>query len=164
MAKRQPQPQPQWQYAFEGRIVQHDLGNYRYSVIFLPEDLNSQEPFSHNKRLRFKGIIGAHPVSAAWQPVRGRLYCMLSKALLAKTRYRPGDLALVRFNLESLDAVDLPEILQVALADDKKLAAAWKTLTAGKQRGYAHMLRIAKRPETQIKRLVELRAQLLNSP
>ncbi len=59
-------------HAFEGRIVHHDVGTYRYTVVFLPTEIAAALPLAEHPRLRFTGEIGDVPLSGAWQPVRGR--------------------------------------------------------------------------------------------
>jgi hypothetical protein len=61
-------------FSFEGEVVHHDVGTYRYTVIFLPADIAGQLPFAEHPRLRVTGEVAEIPFSGAWQPVRGRWY------------------------------------------------------------------------------------------
>ncbi len=149
-----------WEYSFEGRIVHHLVGTYRYTVVFLPSSLADELPFVRSPRLRFRGVIGGVAFHGAWQPVRGRWYCMLSKKVVQRSGYRVSELALVRFNLEDSEKVELPEVLEEALAENPKALAAWKLLSVGKRRGHAYHLASAKKTETISRRLQELIALL----
>lgn len=64
-------------YAFTGLIEHHDLGTYRYTVLWLPEEVAAELPFSDQSRLRISGELNDHPITGAWQPCRGRRYFML---------------------------------------------------------------------------------------
>jgi hypothetical protein len=80
---------PRWQYGFEGRIVVRDYDRYRYTVVYLPDEIANELPFEESSRLRFHGVIGASPIAAAWQPAVGRRwYCILSKRTLRASGYR----------------------------------------------------------------------------
>jgi hypothetical protein len=70
-----------YSHAFEGRIEHHDVGTYRYTVVFLPRELALSLPLEEHPRLRVSGEVAEVPFSGAWQPVRGRWYLMLSKPL-----------------------------------------------------------------------------------
>lgn len=147
-------------HGFEGQIVHHNVGTYRYTVIFLPPELVAELPLDRHPRLRASGEIGEIPFSGAWQPVRGRWYLMLSKPLLKDGGYRVGDWVEVRFRVEDQDSVEMPETLQRALDADETLNTAWQSLSAGKQRGWAHRVASAKTEPTRQKRLDEVLAAL----
>ncbi len=143
-------------HAFETRIVHHDVGTYRYTVVFLDPDLAARLPFDRHPRLRFSGEIGEAPFAGAWQPVRGRWYAMLSKGVLKAAGLSVGDLVEVRFRIEDPDHVEVPDALARALARDAAAGAAFAALSAGKRRGLAHMVLSAKTPETERKRVAEV--------
>lgn len=149
-----------WQYSFESRIVHHMVGTYRYTVVFLPAALAEELPFDKSRKLRFRGLIGAAPFHGAWQPVRGRWYCMLSKKVIARSGYDLAEMAIVRFNIESSDMVSIPELLQSALNANHQAKCAWQSMSAGKQRGLSYQIYSAKRPETQAKRLQQVLSAL----
>jgi uncharacterized protein YdeI (YjbR/CyaY-like superfamily) len=85
---------------------------------------------------------------------------MLSKRVIARSGYGLAEMAIVRFNIESPDAVAIPDVLQVALNARPQATASWNRLTPGKQRGLAHQISSAKRPVTIAKRLTQVLAVL----
>ena len=143
-------------HQFEGVVEHHFVSTYRYTVVFLPAGLAAELPFDKHPRLRASGEINDVPFSAAWQPVRGRWYMMLSKRLLRDAELSVGDPADVRFRVEDADSVDVPVALADALAANATAGAAWAGLSAGKRRGFAHLVSSAKTAPTQQKRLAEV--------
>lgn len=147
-------------FGFEGQIVHHNVGTYRYTVIFLPAELAAELPFDRHPRLRASGEVGEVPFSGAWQPVRGRWYLMLSKRLQKDGDYGVGDWVEVRFRVEDQDSVEMPDLLQRALDADEKLSGVWRALSAGKKRGLAYRIASAKTEPTRQKRLDAVLAAL----
>jgi hypothetical protein len=143
-------------HEFEGVVERHVVGTLRYTVVFLPAEIAASLPFDGSPRLRASGEVNDVPFSAAWQPVRGRWYMMLSKGLLRDAELSVGARAAVRFRVEDPDSVDVPEALADALAANAAAATAWAGLTAGKRRGFAHLVNAAKTAPTQQKRLAEV--------
>lgn len=143
-------------HQFEGVVEHHFVGTLRYTVIFLPAELASELPFSKHPRLRASGEINDVPFSAAWQPVRGRWYMMLSKGPLRDAELSVGDRADVRFRVEDPDSVEVPIALTDALVANASAGAAWARLSAGKRRGFAHLVSSAKTAPTQQRRLAEV--------
>jgi hypothetical protein len=143
-------------HAFEGVVEHHFVGTLRYTVVFLPAELAAALPFDEHPRLRVSGEVNDVPFSAAWQPVRGRWYMMLSKTLLRDAELSVGGRAEVRFRVEDPDSVNVPEALADALAANASAEATWTELSAGKRRGFAHLVSSAKTARTQQKRLEEV--------
>ena len=141
-------------HEFEARVVRHDVGTYRYTVVFLPEAMAAALRLAG--RPRISGEVNDVPFSGAWQPVRGRWYVMLSKELVRDAALKLGDLAPVRFRLEPEDQVEVPEALRLALAADPTLEAAWTALRPGVRRGLAHRVGSAKQSATVARRLEEV--------
>jgi hypothetical protein len=144
------------EFAFEARIVAHQIGRAHYSVIFLPERYAGHPPFEKSTRLRMRGHVGHIALSAAWQPLRGRWFVMLSKRLMQQSGYRIGDTAMLRFQIEADTVVNLPWELSDALNKAPRLHSKWKKLTPGAQRAFAHRIASARREETRQKRLTEV--------
>ena len=142
-------------HAFETHIVAHNVGKYRYSVVFLDPAIAALLPFAAHPQLRFEGEINDYPFAAAWQPSKGRHYAMLSKTLLRETGLAIGDRVEVRFRVADQDAVDVPEELADALAEDAALAAIWDGLTAGRRRGFAIWIGDAKAAAVRARRLAQ---------
>ncbi|MEM6617278.1 MAG: YdeI/OmpD-associated family protein [Pseudomonadota bacterium] len=140
-------------HVFETQIVRHDVGSYAYTVVFLDPDIAPQLPFDQHSRLRMSGEINDIPFEAAWQPVRGRYYAMLSKPVLKAGDLALGDWVEVRFRLEDQEAVDVPADLRHALSADIEARDAFDALTAGKRRGLSIWIDSAKRAPTRAKRI-----------
>lgn len=147
-------------FSFEGEIVNHDVGTYRYTVIFLPGDVAKQLPFAEHPRLRVTGEVAEVPFSGAWQPVRGRWYLMLGKKLLKDAGLVLGDRAEVRFAVDDQNAVDTPSALLRALEQDAAASAAWEALSPGKRRALSHRILGARTAPTQRRRLQDVLAHL----
>ncbi len=143
-------------YQFEAVIEPHDLGTYRYTVVFLAEDLAAELPLAEHPRLRISGEINDHPIAGAWQPSRGRWYLMLSKPLLRATGLDIGMTAEVRFRLEPQDQVELPASLVRALIGNPLAEARFQELTPGKQRALTYRILSAKTAATEARRVAEV--------
>ncbi len=140
-------------HSFEARVARHDVGTYRYTVVFVPEDLAAS--LALRGRVRISGELNDVPFSGAWQPAHGRWFLMLSKTLLRDAGVRPGSVVELRFRLERADAVDVPPALRDALSRDAAADAAWRALRPGQQRGLAHRIASAKAPATVARRVAE---------
>jgi hypothetical protein len=139
---------------FEARIVDAGLDGYRMTVIYLPDRL--VEELQVRGKLRCKGKIGAARFAGAWMPSRGRWYLMVSRALLERSGYRAGDLAMVWFEVTPDDEVDVPEELAAALKAKKSLEKKWQALRPGTQRSFAYRVSSAKTLATRLRRVAEV--------
>jgi hypothetical protein len=151
-------------FSFEASVERHIVGKYTYTVVFLDPSLEGELPFAEHPKLRFDGEINDHPISAAWQPVRGRHFAMLSKTLLKETGLTVGDRVEVRFRVADQEAVDMPAEIMAALAADDWFSALWQAMTAGRRRAFCHMVGDAKSPEVRARRMATLLAALAENP
>ncbi|MBC7988842.1 MAG: YdeI/OmpD-associated family protein [Luteimonas sp.] len=147
-------------HEFDAQVVHHDVGTYRYTVVFLPPEIATALPLQQHPRLRASGEVGEVPFTGAWQPVRGRWYLMLSKELLRDADAAIGACVRVRFRVEHQAAVEVPDQLARALAADGMANLAWSQLSAGKKRGLAYRVLSAKTKSTVQRRLLEVMARL----
>jgi hypothetical protein len=122
-------------------------------AIYLPSSLEDELPLKEHPRLRIRGVIGNAEFMGAWQPTGGGWYLMVSKALLRRSGYRLGELAMVRFRIDDQDAVDVPEPLREALDANRAAKRLWDKATPGKRRGLAYYVASAKLPATVEKRI-----------
>ena len=143
-------------YRFEAMVEPHDLGTYRYTVVFLAEDLGPELPFAQHPRVRISGEINDYPMAGAWQPSRGRWYLMLSKPLLRATGLDIGMMAEVRFRIEPQDEVELPASLVRALSENAVVEARFVALTPGKQRALSYRILSAKISATEARRVADV--------
>lgn len=144
-------------HSFETTIALHPVGRYHYTVVYLPDALAATLPFAQSARLRIEADVSGVAVKGAWQPAGGRWYLMLPKAGLRHAGLAIGSAVEVAFRLLPQDDVDLPPELATLLRQDGAFARAWQALSAGKQRGLAHLLASARKPETRAARLAQLR-------
>ncbi|MEO1045257.1 MAG: YdeI/OmpD-associated family protein [Pseudomonadota bacterium] len=149
-------------HIFTATVVHHDVGSekYRYSVVFVPEDIKSGLPLSDFPKLRITGEVEDFPIEAALTPVRGQHYILLSRKLLTSIRKSLGDEVTVRFRIADQDAVDVPHSLESALAKAPAVKALWDDASPGKRRALAYMIASAKREATQNKRIEKVFAIL----
>jgi hypothetical protein len=152
---------PWFTHRFDTVIALHDVGAYHYTVVHLPPDIAAGLPFHTSSRLRVEADVSGLPVKGAWQPAGGRWYLMLPRVPLRQAGLGVGSAVEVAFRLLPQDDVDLPEELKALLREEPAVQAAWKALTPGKQRGLAHMIATARRPETRLARLRQVRGVVL---
>ncbi|GAB4362570.1 MAG: hypothetical protein OHK0021_06600 [Bryobacter sp.] len=156
-----PRVQANFPFSFESPLEFFSFGDWGYNVVYLPEEFIAELPLGEYPRLRIRGQLGNASFAGAWQPTgQSRWYLMVSKALLAKSGYRLGDIVRLRFRVDDQDAVDIPDTLAEALEADRKAQKAWEALTPGKRRGLAHMVSCAKTFPTQQKRCADILAIL----
>jgi hypothetical protein len=149
-------------HSFTAEIVQHDVGSerYRYTVVFVPEEVKADLPLAEYPKLRITGEVDDHPIEAALTPVRGEHYILLSKKLLGAIGKRLGDEVELRFRIADQGAVEVPERLAEALERDAGMRALWEASTPGRQRALAYMVASAKRAATQDQRIAKVAAVL----
>ena len=140
-------------HRFEAEIVYHFVGTYRYTVVFLPEDMLAALPLRKHPRLRVYAEVADIPVEGAFQPVKGRWYLMVSKDVLKGAEISVGDVVDVRFIVVDQNLVEVPEALKEALARHDDARTAWDALSPGAQRGLAHAVSAAKTEVTRRRRV-----------
>lgn len=146
---------------FETRIERHAVGTYHYTVVYLDASLHDELPLDRHARLRVEADVSGVPVKGAWQPARGRWYLMLPKTPLKTAGLTIGSAVEVAFRVLPQDDVEIPDELVALLAKKARVRRGWEALSAGKQRGLAHLVASAKRPETRAARVAQVEAVLL---
>ena len=142
-------------YGFKGKVVEHDVGKYRYTVVFVTRTTQKELPLDQYPRLRIRGAVAGNDFEGALQPAKGRWYIMLSKRLLKQYGLDVGCTVQVEFEIADQDAVNLPPELQAALDVDAEVARIWENLTPGKQRSICHHVGSAKQAATKARRVEE---------
>jgi Bacteriocin-protection, YdeI or OmpD-Associated/Domain of unknown function (DUF1905) len=150
-------------HRFEATVSLHPVGTYNYTVVYLDPGLHASLPLTETPRLRIEADISGVPVKGAWQPSGGRWFLMLPKSTIKKSGIAIGMVVEVAFKLVPQDEVDTPAELSAVLQVTPKALQAWSALSAGKQRGLAHMVASAKRPETRQARVGRVIAVLLGA-
>ena len=147
---------------FEGEIARHGVGRGRklwYTVVFLPPDLAETLPFDRHPQLRVEGELADLPFKSAFISAGdGRYYMMVSPETLKAAALAVGHTVEVRFRVADQEAVDVPEALADALADDEEASLAWDALTTGRRRALAHHVATAKTDPTRNRRVAAVLA------
>jgi hypothetical protein len=151
-------------HEFETAVVRHDVGKYAYTVVFLAPELAADLPFNDHPKLRFEGEINDHPLAAAWQPVQGRHFAMLSKSLLKDTGIAIGDRVSVRFRVADQDAVNLPSEIESELGSNSGFNGLWQAMSSGRKRAFCHFVGDAKSADVRARRMATLLAALADNP
>lgn len=151
-------------FEFDGVVQHHNVGTYIYTVVFLDPAIAAQLPFDQSPRLRMRGEINDHPIEAAWQPVKGRYYVMLSKSLLKAAELGVGSRAIIRFSLVDQNVVEVPADIQYVIQNNSQFGKNWSGLSAGKRRGFMHWVGEAKTTQTRTKRITILVQGLIENP
>ncbi|MEO0320651.1 MAG: YdeI/OmpD-associated family protein [Pseudomonadota bacterium] len=153
-------------YKFEAPLDRFGVGKTRkvwYNVVFLPPVLIGELPFGAYPRLRVEGEIADIPINNAFMPTGdGRYYLIVAPTVMKGADVDLGDLVEVRFKVADQDHVDVPKILEKALAEAKKSQSAWGALTPGKKRMLAQHVASAKTDPTAVRRTNEAIDALLN--
>lgn len=146
-------------FAFAGPVLRLRAG-LRQPYLPLPAEIADAWQAAGVRRL--VGTLNGHPVRRAILGRRdGERYVALSRALLRDLGAEEG--GTVRAILEpdpEPDRVDPGEELRAALAQDEAARARFEAMTPGRQRSLAHYVTSARRPETRVRRALELAHKL----
>jgi hypothetical protein len=151
-------------HEFEAVLERHDVGKYSYTVVFLDAAVQARLAFDEQPKLRFEGEINDYPVKAAWQPVRGRHYAMLSKSFLKETGLAVGSRVEMRFRIADQDAIDLPFEIEDTLKRDPGFNTLWQAMTSGRRRAFCHFVGDAKSDDVRARRMATLLDALAENP
>lgn len=153
-------------YSFEAEIEKFGVGKTRkiwYNVLFLPDELRAELPFSEFPKLRVEGEIADVPIANAFIPAGdGRNYVIVAPNVMEDGGVALGDFVEMRFRIADQNHVDIPELLSAALDEDAAAKDAWENLTPGKQRMVAQHIFSAKTEKTRSKRTTEAVEAVLN--
>jgi len=140
-------------WEFDAPIEYHDFGRMGYTVVYLPEKIKKNLPFKQYPRLRVNADILGYPIDGAFQPEHGKIYLIVSKAILKEIGVKLGEQVTVQFTVADQNAVSVPIELEAALKQDKVALKVWDSLTPGKQRAFCHSVATAKTKPTIEKRV-----------
>ena len=140
--------------SFSSRIERLEDGS-NYHVIPVWEDVAAPLIDAGHRRVIVK-IGGSEARRGIVGPEMGR-YLIFGRPLLEEFGLRLGDAveATIRPDPKP-DAIDLTPEFEIVLEQDDEARERWESFTIGKQRSLAHYLTSAKRPETRLKRAVEV--------
>jgi len=145
-------------HEFDAPIAEHNVGSdrYRYTVVYVPQDILAELPMAEYPRLRIAGEVNDHPFEASITPAKGVSYLLFSRRVLKAIHAGIGDTVTVRFRVADQDAVDVPTALDEALQKDARIHTLWDAITPGKRRALAYRVASAKTEATQSKRVAEV--------
>ena len=106
-------------------------------------------------------ILGTELRRAVLAPRSGQPFLIIGRTYLRELGLREGSAVELTMRADpDPDAIDLAAELEEALAQDDEARARWETFTPGKQRSLNHYVESAKRPDTRIRRAVELSGKI----
>ncbi len=139
--------------------VLRETGGMGYHFLPVPADVAARLAASGTRRV--VAVLNGHTVRRGIVTVEGRPALLVGQDLLRTIGAAPGDTVLVDAAPDSEpDRIDLGHELEAVFADDAEAAARFFSFTSGRQRSIASHVTGAKRPETRIKRALELAYQL----
>ncbi len=156
-----PSAMRRFEYEFVGKLEELDFGRMVYNVVWLPEVIEKQLPFSQYPRLRIDAEIGGVLTNCAFQIGGKRRYLILSSSFMKQAGIALSQETRVRFSIADQAAVDVPFELEAALCLHPVAKGKWDALSAGKKRGYVYRVASAKKEETVAKRVEEVIEDLL---
>ncbi|HEX9951288.1 MAG TPA: YdeI/OmpD-associated family protein [Rubricoccaceae bacterium] len=110
---------------------------------------------------RVVAVLNGHPVRRALTTLDGGTVLMLGRDILRTVGVEEGDTVFADLSPDpEPDRVDLGAEFEAALADDAEAAARFFSFTPGRQRSMAIYVTGAKRPETRVRRALELAHKL----
>jgi hypothetical protein len=140
-------------YSFTSKLEDVRTGMLT-TLVVIPPKIISQLP---EGRKRTKGTMNGAAFSLAINNLKsGERYFAVSNALRKAAKIGVGDPVKVDFHLVDPNIVELPEELEVVIAQDPDAEKVWNTFTPGMQRSLAHYVITAKSVDVRIKRALEL--------
>jgi hypothetical protein len=130
--------------------------NLSYTALFLPFEIVAQLP--QKGRLRVAGLLNEKtPFNLAILNVKeGPKYLTIGSILRKEAKIKVGDLVKVSFQLVDPNLLELPEELEIALAQDEDAQKVFDTFTVGYKRSLSHYINSTKNIDVRIKRALEL--------
>ncbi|HEX7069464.1 MAG TPA: YdeI/OmpD-associated family protein [Rhodothermales bacterium] len=145
--------------AFAGPVLRA-VGDFPHHYVPLPVDV--ADALSAAGATRVRGTLNGIPFRRAVQGrPDGERHLMFGRAFLRDAGAEQGDMVVVELWPDpDPNRVDLCEELRVALEHDPEAANRFHAMTPGRRRSMDYYVTSAKRPETRIKRALELAHEL----
>ncbi len=156
MAKAKKDP---LRHAFSTQVERLDSGML-FHVLPVPDEVASV--YDGNSIRRLIATLNGHPVSRALMgPMDGGRYLIAGQDLMKQIGARLGSTVKVILEPDpDPDFIEVPEEFEIVLEQDPEARARWETFTKGRQRSLAVHLNGAKKPETRLKRALEIAEKL----
>jgi hypothetical protein len=146
---------PPPEHAFLAPVLRQE-GGFRFHYLPLPDDVADALQADGVRRLLVT-LNGCSCTRAVQGRRDGERYLLLGQALLRQIAAAYGDVVEVVVRPDpDPDRVALGEELEAALDQDEEAAARFFAMTPGRQRSLAYYVTSGRRPETRIKRALEL--------
>jgi hypothetical protein len=143
------------QFTFNSKLEKLQ-SNLSYTTLFLPFEIVDQLP--EKGRLRVAGLLNNKtPFNLAILNLKeGPKYLTVGSILRKEAKIKEGDVVQVSFQLVDPNLLELPEELEIALAQDDEAKKIFDTFTIGYKRSLAHYINSTKNIDVRIKRALEL--------
>ncbi len=142
-------------YAFAAPVLRLET-TFRYHFLPVPADVG--EALWNAGTRRLIATLNGHDVRRALlRTAEGHYHVLVGLPLLRTIGAREGDLVAVDLRPDpEPNRIDLDEAFAAILDQDEEAAARFFAFTPGRQRSLASYVTSAKRPETRVKRALEL--------
>ena len=128
---------------------------------FLHFPFDIVKTFGTRARVPVAGTINGFPFRSSLSPMEGRHVMCINKTMQAGAKVKPGDTAyFVMVRDEQPRTVTVPAALRKVLAANQAAKAVFKDLAYSHRKEYVDWINIAKKAETQQRRLEKLVAML----
>jgi len=145
---------------FQAKLEKDDDGG-----VFLAVPFDVKAVFDTRARLPVRGTLNGRPFLGSLFPYAGVHYLGVNKALQEAAGVHPGET--VEVALERDDApreVSPPADLAQALAANPAAREAWDKLSFTLRKEYSQAVEEARKPETRLRRIDKILAELTNRP
>lgn len=135
--------------------VLREEGGMGYHYLPVPPESAARLVASGTRRV--VAVLNGVPVRRAVMTLAGAPVLIVGLPLLRTIGAAPGDTVLVDAHPDpDPDRIDLGDEFEAALADDAEASNRFFAFTPGRQRSIASYVTSAKRPETRLKRALEV--------
>lgn len=144
---------------FESKIERLEDG-LRFHCFPIPEPLGG-ELWDSGVRRFLVSFGKTEKLSRGIQGPDGARHFVVGKTFLDGSGTKLGSAVSVRIEPDpNPDCIELCKEFEITLAEDAEARERWDEMTPGMQRSLAHYLNTAKKPETRVKRALEVAEKL----
>jgi len=145
---------------FQGRLEKDDDGG-----VFIAVPFDVKQVFGTSARLPVRGTINDYPFRGSLFPYGQVHYLGVNKALQEAAGVKPGQVVEVAVEWDDAPReLHLPADLAQALSASPAAQAAWDRLSFTRRRENVLLVEGAKKPETRLRRIEKILAELATKP